>query len=70
MVKRATAGLLWFAAGLFAAELAEYFTGTSRLIGPIVAFAIAAFVVLDPLHLFWPSADVNGPIDVEVFDPI
>ncbi|MFL5770567.1 MAG: hypothetical protein ACJ765_10860 [Chloroflexota bacterium] len=65
MVKRAVAGLLWFVTGLFAAELVEYFTGASRLMGPLLALTIAMFVVLDPLHVMWASRDSTPRSELE-----
>lgn len=56
MLKRSVSGLAWFAAVWFAYEIAWSLTGVPRLLGPVGAFAISAFVAVDPGHLFWVSA--------------
>jgi hypothetical protein len=60
--------LLWFAAVWFGYEVLWSVTGVPRLIGPVVAFAVAAIVTLDPIQLFWPEetpAAIAGSIEVE-----
>lgn len=54
MSKRMLSATLWFAAAWFGYEIAWSLTGVPRLVGPILAFAIAAFVAIDPLGLLWP----------------
>ena len=56
MPKRAVAGVLWFASVWFGYEIVWSLTGIPRLAGPIIAFAIAAFVTVDPKALFWPRS--------------
>jgi hypothetical protein len=55
MSKRMLAAFLWFSSTWVAYEIIWSMTGVPRIAGPIVAFTIAALVVLDPLALFWPS---------------
>ena len=54
MSKRAVAAALWFAAVWFGYEILWSVTGVPRGIGPVAAFAVSAFVTVDPLRLFWP----------------
>jgi hypothetical protein len=55
MSKRAVAAVLWFAASWVAYELLWSVSGVPRMIGPIVAAGVSAFVALDPQRLFWPA---------------
>jgi hypothetical protein len=57
MMKRTASALAWFAAVWVAYEIVWSLTDAPRLVGPIAAFVVAAFVVLDPAHLFWPRTD-------------
>ena len=54
MPKRALSSVLWFASAWVAYEILWSLTGVPRLIGPIIAAAVATFVALDPFTLFWP----------------
>ena len=54
MSKRMLAATLWFAATWFGYEIVWSLTGAPRLVGPILAFAAAAAVTIDPVHMFWP----------------
>jgi hypothetical protein len=56
MSKRALAALLWFAATWFGYEIVWSLTDLPRLAGPVIAFAVAALVTLDPTALFWTRA--------------
>ena len=56
MSKRAVAAALWFAAVWFGYEILWSVTGVPRGVGPIAAFAVSAFVTIDPLRVFWPRA--------------
>ena len=57
---------LWFVAVWACYELVWSLTGIPRLLGPAVAAAIAAFVGVDPLILFWTrSADKASPPAME-----
>ena len=60
MSKRAFAALLWFSAAWFGYEIVWSLTGIPRLGGPILAFALAAFVTVDPLGRIWPSTDADS----------
>ena len=53
MNKRAAAAVLWFAAIWVGFEIVWSLTGVPRMIGPIVATAVSAFVGVDPHGLFW-----------------
>jgi hypothetical protein len=57
MSKRAFAAFLWFAATWFGYEVIWSLTGVPRIAGPVIAFAVAAFITVDPLGLFWPQTD-------------
>jgi len=69
MSRRAVAALLWFAAVWFGYEVLWSVTGVPRLIGPVVAFVVAALVTIDPAGAFWSeAADPEQPsatIEVE-----
>ena len=54
MSKRVVAALLWFGVTWFGYEIVWSLTGVPRAMGPVVATAIAAFVAIDPMTLFWP----------------
>ena len=54
MSKRLLAAILWFSAAWFGYEILWSMTDAPRLIGPILAFVIAATVTVDPMQLFWP----------------
>jgi hypothetical protein len=53
-MKRLIAGPLWFLAVWYGCELLSLLTGVPRVAGPVIALIVAATVVLDPMHLFWP----------------
>jgi hypothetical protein len=55
MKKRLTAGSLWFVAIWFGYEILWSVIGVPRLVGPMLAFAVAGLVVADPAGLFWPA---------------
>jgi hypothetical protein len=56
MLKRAIAASLWFSAIWVGYELVWSLTEVPRIAGPVIAFAVAALVTLDPLALFWPRS--------------
>ena len=62
MSKRAAAALFWFAAIWVGYEILWSVAGVPRPIGPIVAAAVAGFVSLDPLGVFWPGSTTSLPI--------
>ncbi len=53
-MKRLIAGPLWFLAFWYGYEMLSLLTGVPRVAGPVIALIVAATVVLDPMHLFWP----------------
>ncbi len=61
MSKRAAAALLWFAAIWVGYEILWSVAGVPRPIGPIAAAAVAGFVGLDPLGMFWPRSTTSRP---------
>ncbi len=40
----------------FGYEIVWSIAGVPRLVGPIVAFAVAALITVDPAGLFWPRS--------------
>jgi hypothetical protein len=54
MVKRLSSVALWFIAVGWGFNLLGLITGTPPIVGIVVGAAVAAFVGIDPLHLFWP----------------
>jgi len=57
MFKRLLAGPLWFLATLTAYSLVAAMLGAPAQVGPIIAFVVAALVVLDPGDLIWPPVE-------------
>lgn len=53
-MKRLIAGPLWFLASWYGYEVLSLLTGVPHGPGPVIALIVAATVVLDPMHLFWP----------------
>jgi hypothetical protein len=72
MLTRVAAAFLWYAMVWIGYEIAWSVVGLPRLIGPILAAAVAMIVVVDPLHLFWPrseaTADTPVGLGVPAFD--
>lgn len=60
MLKRSVATVGWFLATWCVYELAVSFTDWPRIIGPMLALPIAAFVGVDPFAAIWPR-DVRHP---------
>ena len=69
MWKRALAGLLWFGAVWFGYEIAWSLVGVPRLIGPVVAFAIASVVVMDPGRRVWRDGRVTAAASEPIRTP-
>ncbi len=65
MVKRVASLGLWFIAVGWGLNLFAAVAGVSQVPGLAFAAAVAAFVGLDPLHLFWPVARPTAPRRVE-----
>jgi hypothetical protein len=55
-MKRAAAGLLWLIAIAAVGNAIVLFTGIPSVVSPIAAVAVSAFVLIDPMHWFWPVA--------------
>lgn len=53
MIKRTTAGLLWFVATLWMFNFASAFFGVPSFVGFLVAAGIGGFIGGDPLKLYW-----------------
>jgi hypothetical protein len=60
MPKRALAAVLWFAAVWVGYEIVWSLTGVPRMVGPIIGFAVAALVTIDPTALFWPRPTMTS----------
>ena len=54
MLKRVAAASLWFLATWVGYEIIWSITDVPRMIGPLLAGAVALIVVVDPLRAFWP----------------
>jgi hypothetical protein len=52
-MKRIVATPLWFLVGWFVGSMVAWNFGLSAALAPISAFALAAFVVVDPAGLLW-----------------
>jgi hypothetical protein len=55
MVKRVAASVLWFLAVGWGMDYLSAIVGAPPVLGLALSAAIAAFVGIDPLHLFWPA---------------
>ena len=60
MPKRALVAFLWFAAVWVGYEVVWSVTSVPRIAGPIIGFAVAALVTLDPMALFWPRSTTTS----------
>ena len=56
MTKRVVASFLWAFAIYSGGELAWGLLGVPRIIGPVLAIAVASFVLLDPTGRIWLAA--------------
>lgn len=54
MTKRVAASVLWFVTAGWGMNFVAALLGAPQLPGLAAAVAIALFVGIDPLHLFWP----------------
>jgi hypothetical protein len=54
MLKRSLATVMWFFATWCLYELAVYFVGAPRPLGPVLATAAAALIGFDPMRALWP----------------
>ena len=54
MLKRAAAASLWFLATWVGYEIVWSMTDVPRMLGPLLAGAVALIVTVDPLRIFWP----------------
>jgi hypothetical protein len=54
MVKRIVSASMWFLAAGWGFNLLSLITGAPPIAGIAFGAAVAAFIGLDPLHLFWP----------------
>ena len=57
MARRMAAAFLWYAMVWVGYEIAWSIAGIPRMIGPVVAAAVAVFVTVDPFHRFWPRLE-------------
>jgi hypothetical protein len=55
MLKRGLAGILWLISVWFGYELLLLVVDAPRFLGPVFGLSLAAFVMVDPRHLFWPT---------------
>jgi hypothetical protein len=74
MTKRIVATCLWAFAIYSGGELAWGLLGVPRVVGPVLAIAIASFVFIDPTHRIWGATpdrriaripDANAPTDAQ-----
>jgi hypothetical protein len=73
MVKRATAGLLWFVATMWLFNFANAFFGVPSNVGFLVAAGFGLFIGGDPLKLYWHPQRRNvaeQPIPRPEFVPV
>jgi hypothetical protein len=66
MAKRILAGLLWFGALWFGYEIVWSLFDVPRMIGPIVAAVVAAYVAIDPAARFWSLPAPRRARDLEL----
>jgi hypothetical protein len=55
MLKRGLSGFLWLITVWFGYELLLLIVDAPRFLGPVLGLSLAAFVMVDPRHLFWPT---------------
>ena len=55
-MKRVTAGFLWLVAVASVGNALAFFVGIPAVVAPLAAVIVSAFVVVDPMHWFWPAA--------------
>jgi len=55
MLKRGLSGFLWVISMWFGYELVLLVVDAPRFLGPVLGLSLAAFVMVDPRHLFWPA---------------
>jgi len=63
MSRRMLATALWFGTIWFAYEVAWSAAQLPRMLGPIIAIVVAAFVFIDPAGWFWPSTDASHEVE-------
>jgi hypothetical protein len=63
MVKRVASAVLWLFAVVWGFNFVSAITGAPSIIGLALGVAVAVFVGMDPVHLFWPvrAAAVVAP---------
>jgi hypothetical protein len=54
MVKRVASAVLWLFAVVWGFNFVSAITGAPSIIGLALGIAVAVFVGMDPMHLFWP----------------
>ncbi len=59
MTRRLVALFLWFYVMVVAWNFIAFYTGLSVLLGPVLATAVTAFVVGDPMHRIWTPRAVS-----------
>ena len=64
MVIRILSSSLWFIAAGWGFNLLSQVTGAPPVAGIAFAAAVATFVGVDPLHLFWP-VKAQAPVGLE-----
>jgi hypothetical protein len=62
MLKRGLSGFLWLITVWFGYELLLLVVDAPRFLGPVLGLSLAAFVMVDPLHVFW-SAPAHPTIE-------
>ena len=55
MLKRGLSGFLWLISVWFGYEIVLLVVDAPRFLGPVFGLSLAAFVMVDPRHLFWPA---------------
>jgi hypothetical protein len=56
MVKRVGASVLWLLSVGWGMNYVSAIVGAPPIIGLTLSLAIAAFIGIDPFHIFWPTA--------------
>jgi hypothetical protein len=55
MLKRGLSGFLWLITVWFGYELLLLVVDAPRFLGPVLGLSLAAFVMVDPRHVFWSA---------------
>ena len=68
-MKRLVAAPLWFLVGWYIGAATAWILGLSPVIAPILGFALASLIVVDPRHIIWDRPAIDEPMAVSQTNP-